>query len=121
MRHMEAMPARMTPVGMKPLTVAEMPLPTGLEVSLELLDGLVQQMASRVNRIVSARAAATPEREHDPYAKDDEAAPIEIAPVLRMFTELPPEFTFKMLRDARADLEMVVSKHKEVQGDDGAA
>jgi hypothetical protein len=42
-------------------------------------------------------------------------------PVLRVFTELPPELTFKQLKDARADLEAVVFKHKEVQDDEDAA
>ena len=44
----------------------------------------------------------------------------QIDPVLKVFTELPPEFNFKLLKDARADLERVVSKHKEVLGDEDA-
>jgi hypothetical protein len=130
--------ARSTPAGMRPLTVEEMPLPTGLEVTMENLDSIVQQMASRVSRIVRARAALEPDADEaggggsgskpahagtTGGAEGDEegSTAFSLNPVLRVFTELPPELTFQQLKDARADLEAVVFKHKEVQGDEDAA
>ena len=81
-------------------------------------------MSSRVNRIARARAALQPEEaagKAATYGEPEEPEEAyQIDPVLKVFTELPPEFNFKLLKDARADLERVVSKHKEVLGDEDA-
>ena len=59
---------------------------------------------SRVTRLLHAR--------HEAQPKDDET-PITLDPALKMFTELPPEFTFAQLKSSRQELETTVSRHKE--------
>ena len=47
---------------------------------------------------------------HEP---SEPPARFTLDPRLRLFTELPPEFTFTDLKLARAELETVVGRHKE--------
>ena len=105
---LQKIPARSLPEGLKPLPIDQMPLEMGVEVELEHLDGLFQSLSSRVTRIVLERASDAAEKS----LADDEPPPV-LNPNLKLFVELPEEYTFTQLKNERAELELVVARRKE--------
>ena len=114
---LEPLPARGVPDGLQPLSIDEMPLYTGTEVELERLDALLQQMASRVTRVVLGRTASK-RRDRDSY-EEARMSPPPINPALRMFTELPESAGYAEMRTYRTELETVVARNKEVEDMEG--
>jgi len=99
-------PVRHVPKGLEP--GGDQPVHLAIEDELHKVDALMQLMSSRVTRLMVARqgdesfASAHADGSHSP-----------LHPHLRMFTELPPEFTVAELKAARAELELTASKQKE--------
>jgi hypothetical protein len=106
------LPARSLPAGLQPPPKDALPLHTSLELELEGLDGLLQGMAARCNRLVHASKLA-----YASSTADGEAAP-EVREEVRVFTELPPEFSLERLKETRAELEEVISDAHRRKGDD---
>ena len=113
--YLRPVPARSVPKGLKPLPIEEAPLHSAMEIEMESLDALLQQMASRAKRVLCERLAEARVQEENGFSPE-EKPPYEISPLLNMFTQLPAEVSFAELKAARADLETVVSRHKEVEG-----
>ena len=61
-----------------------------------------------MTRIVLERASDAAEKS----LADDEPPPV-LNPNLKLFVELPEEYTFTQLKNERAELELVVARRKE--------
>jgi len=106
-RVLSPIPVRYVPKGLEP-KLGNQPVHLAIEDELHKVDALMQLMSSRVTRLMVLRqgdesfASAHADGSHSP-----------LHPHLRMFTELPPEFTVAELKAARAELELTASKQKE--------
>ena len=90
-----------------------------MEVELEHLDALLQQMACHVNRVAVAREINAPKPKDWHLVPEEERPPSpELLPALRPFVELTEPGSYAQLKAARAELETVVSRHKETEHDD---
>ena len=104
---LQPVPARSLPEGLEPLP-SEQPLHANIEVALESLDALIQQLQSRVTRLSAMRGVTSPEVD-----EEAEESRYQLHPHLRMFTELPPEFSFVELKEARTEIEQALSRKRE--------
>lgn len=97
------LPAHYVPAGLE-VPTARQPVHLRVRSHLEQLDALLQSMQSRVTRLSTLRGVdESPNGE--PISKLD--------PLLKLFTELPPEVSFAETKALRQEIELALSKRRE--------